>query len=377
MSEHSTGRSTLSGIPVGAAAPVTLSIEADRIAAIAPGGDDSVVLAPGLVDIHCHGGGGAEFGIGDTDCAASFHHRAGSTSVVASLVSASVDELLTRTAELRVGIDAGVLAGVHLEGPFLSHARCGAQNPDALVPPDADATRRLIEVGGGSVKMMTLAPELPGALEVIEALIDGGAVPAFGHTDAGESSTRAALAAVADRSVTPVFTHLFNGMPPVHHRSPGPALIGLGAAAAGSAFVELIGDGVHLADDTLIAATSAAGEHTVLISDSTAATGLGDGVYQLGSLAVQVTGRTSRLADGGSIAGSVSTLWDTVRHAIEVGINPALVFAAATVQPAQALAIDAGVLRVGGPADVLIMSRDYDLLEVWRNGRPLPAPGTI
>lgn len=371
-----TGRRTLSGIPVGASEPVTLTIEAERIAAIEPGGDRHLVLAPGLVDIHCHGGGGAEFGIGDPEQAASFHHRAGSTTVIASLVSAALSELAVRVEALRRPVEGGLLAGIHLEGPFLSHARCGAQNPNALVSPDPDATRHLLSVGGGGVKMMTIAPELPGALDVIAVLTDAGVVPAFGHTDATEQPIRDALDVVERGAASAVFTHLFNAMPPVHHRSPGPAMIGLAAAAAGKSFVELIGDGVHLADETLIAAISAARTHAVLISDSTAATGLGDGTFQLGALSVQVVGRTSRLVDGDSIAGSVSTLWDIVQGALAAGIDPVTVFAAATVQPARALGLDAGYLRVGGPADALVMSTDFELIEVWRRGRQLAAPMT-
>ncbi|PIE32379.1 MAG: N-acetylglucosamine-6-phosphate deacetylase [Ilumatobacter coccineus] len=366
---------TVSGTPIGADTPVTITIQDDRIVEITDGGDPSLRLAPGLVDTHCHGGGGHEFGIGDTAIAAGLHHRSGTTTVIASLVTATANDLSDRITHLVPSVADQTIGGIHLEGPFLSSHHCGAQDPAALADPSADLTRRWIDEGQGGIKMMTIAPELPGAGPTIAVLNDHEVRVALGHTAASADQVNAAIAAQRAQPTSLIATHLFNGMAPPHHRSPGAALACLAAGASDEMYVEIIADGIHLADATITATFAIAGDRVTLISDATPATGLGDGRFLLGRLEVEVEGRVSRLAGGGSIAGSVSTLFDTVRYAISAGVRPEQAFAAATTVPARSLGLDAGTLAVGSLADILVMTPDYDLVEVWRHGQQLdPLP---
>ncbi|MBY5160978.1 N-acetylglucosamine-6-phosphate deacetylase [Salsipaludibacter albus] len=367
--------SIVSGRPIGDDRPVTLDLEGGRIVGRRPGGDPEHVLAPGLVDVHCHGAGGHEFGVGDATEAAAFHHRAGSTSVVASLVSTDADTLAGRIAGLAPLVADRTLAGIHLEGPFLAPAQKGAHDPTALRHPDPDVAVTWTRLAGDGPCMVTLAPELAGGDATIDALLERGVVVALGHTDADGETIGSALARVASTGTIPVVTHLFNGMPDFHHRDAGPAMAALRAARRGDAWVELIADGHHLDDATIAGVVELAGDHVLLVSDATGATGLGDGLHRLGSLQVRVTGTTSRLVDGDSLAGSVTPLLGCVRRAVAAGVDVATAFAAATSHPAAALGLhDVGSLAVGDRADVLVLDDDLDLVRVWRDGRVLEPP---
>jgi N-acetylglucosamine-6-phosphate deacetylase len=216
-----------------------------------------LTLLPGLVDIHCHGGNGGEFGP-DADSArtaAAHHHSRGSTTVIGSLVSAPAQTLLDGARALGELVRGGELAGIHLEGPFLSTVRCGAQNPAALIDADLALVAALAEAAGeGSFAHMTWAPERPGGQDVPAALAAVGAVGSLGHTDADYDDAAHALESVAAqgaRGGLPLTTHLFNGMPPLLSRAPGPVGAAIAAAARGEAVVELIADGVHLDGGTV------------------------------------------------------------------------------------------------------------------------------
>ncbi len=362
---------TVSGVPIGADEPVTIHFEAGRILRVVRGGDSEMRLAPGLVDIHCHGGGGHEFGDGNAELAASFHHRAGTTSVVASLLAAEKDALIERTNRLRRHVGDRTLAGIHLEGPFLSPTYRGAQDPTALSPPDWK-TFEAITATPIRPMMMTIAPDVIDPEQAARALAGKGIVMALGHTGANARQMLTALEIAASFGMIPVVTHLYNGMPPIHHRNPGPAMASLEAASASRAWIELIADGVHVDADMLRSTISLVGRAVVLVSDATAATGLGDGEFSLGSASTIVRGRTSTLASDGSIAGSVIPLFQGVQYAIESGIPPAVAFAAATAHPARALGLrEVGTLEPGNHGDVLVLSRDHELVEVWRSGRRL------
>ena len=241
--------------------------------------------------MHVHGGGGASFTEGgprDARRAAAFHRAHGTTRIVASLVTAPVDELERRVAMLAALADEGVIDGIHLEGPFLSAARCGAQNPRYLTAPDVAAFRRLHAAARGWLKMITIAPELPGALDVIRAATAAGVIAAAGHTDASAEVTAEAVAAGISHA-----THLFNGMRPLAHRDPGP----VGALLDSQVTCEVVADGVHLHDTVIRLAARAAGPgNLVLITDAMAAAGMPDGTYRLGELAVTVTAGVARLA---------------------------------------------------------------------------------
>lgn len=340
---------------------------------------DRLVL-PGLVDLHDHGGGGASFPdattLEDVRTAVDEHRAHGTRHLVASLVTASPQTLRERVALLADAADEGLIAGIHLEGPFLSVARCGAQDPDLIIDGDAALTRELLELGRGHVVTMTVAPETPGLLDedgVLAALVEGGALPSWGHTDADTTTTRTAIeAGVAAlrrhgeraRSVRATVTHLFNGMPPAHHRDPGPVPAALAAAANGQVVVELVADGTHLAPELVREVFALVGAGNIaLITDAMAAAGMPDGVYQLGSQRVSVADGVARLADGGSIAGGTAHLLDVVRTTVAGGVPLHEAVLSASLVPAEVIGHSElgrafGALRPGYQADLLITDRD-------------------
>jgi N-acetylglucosamine-6-phosphate deacetylase len=349
------------------------------------------VVLPGLVDLHDHGGGGASFPDSqDADAArvaVREHLRHGTTSLVASLVTAPRDVLLARVTVLAELADAGEIAGIHLEGPFLSGARCGAQNPDDMLLGDPDLVRELAAAARGHLVTMTVAPEVPGVQGVggvIDALVEAGAVPSIGHTDAhwtttteGIASGRAALvrAGAAARSGRVTATHLFNGMRPLHHRDPGPIAACLAAAARGELVVELVGDGTHLDPGTVATVFDLVGADSVaLVTDAMAAAGMPDGEYQLGPMAVVVAHGVARLADpqnpdGGAIAGGTAHLLDVVRCTVEAGVPLVDAVRAASLTPASVLGrADVGALEAGRRADVVVTDGDLRVVEVVRAG---------
>lgn len=305
-----------------------------------------------LVDLHCHGALGHEFGgdLAGSSAAAAHHHAAGVGSVVASLVSGTPDALVGQVATLAPLVASGELAGIHLEGPFLSHERRGAHDPSVLTDPDLALVETLVatcaEAGvPKALVQWTFAPERTGSGELVAALARHGILPAVGHTDATAAIVSSTLASIADAcGRPPLVTHLFNGMPPFHHRAGGPVAAALASAARGECIVELIADGVHLAPDVVRMVFETVGpQHIALVSDAMAATGLGDGNYLIGTLEVDVADGVARLADGGSgkgsIAGSTSTLADCVRWAVDVaGLPEADVLTAASTTPATILA---------------------------------------
>ena len=337
---------------------------------------DGHTLLPGLVDLHCHGGAGGEFGAdpGSSRTAAAHHLRHGTTSLVGSLVSAPGPTLLDGVTAC-VGLVAdGTLAGIHLEGPFLSVARCGAQDPTALIDPDPVLVDALTDAGSGGVVQMTFAPERPGAEALVAQLAAAGVVPAVGHTDADAVTARAALDRVLElgpRGGRPLVTHVFNGMPPLHHRSPGPVAAALGSAGRGEAVLEVVGDGVHLAAETVRMLFETVGPDSLaLITDAMAASGMPEGRYSLGGREVVVDGRTARLAEGGSIAGGVATLLEVVRWCVmEAGISLTDAVRAASATPASVMGwSDVGSLAAGGRADLVVVDGDFEPVCVLRSG---------
>jgi N-acetylglucosamine-6-phosphate deacetylase len=316
-------------------------------------------VAPGFVDMHVHGGGGASFA-DDPAGAVNFHRAHGTTTTLASLVTAPLDSLVEQVASLRPLVESGVVAGIHLEGPFLAQARCGAHDPALLRAPEPDAVAALLDAGRGTVRMVTIAPELPGAAEAIRRIVGAGAVAAIGHTDAGLEAARAGLAAGAS-----VGTHLFNGMRPLHHREPGV----ITALLDSDAVVEVIADNVHVHPALFgWVMRRAAPGRVALITDAMPAVGLGDGDYLLGAQAVQVRDGVARLAGGGSIAGSTLTQDAALRNAVAAGVALGDAVSALTAVPARALGVDAGSLDAGRPADLVVMSTDLEVTAVMYHG---------
>ncbi|WP_022918251.1 N-acetylglucosamine-6-phosphate deacetylase [Ruania albidiflava] len=347
------------------------------------------LLLPGLVDVHNHGGGGASFPDADNraqaEQAVAEHRRHGTTRMLASLVTASEEVLLDRAQLLAGLVDAGEVEGVHAEGPFLAAARCGAQNPAFLRDGDPALVSALAEVLGGRLVTMTVAPDVPGAAAVIEALVGAGSLPSYGHTDAAAEVMRGAVHRGRDlmdgsgRRAT--VTHLCNGMPPMHHRAPGPVPVALAAAAAGDVVIELVADGVHLHPELVRDIFTLVGAQNIaLVTDAMAAAGMSDGRYRLGSLDVEVAGGVARLADGGSIAGGTAHLVDVVRTTVAGGVDLVAAVRSASLTPAEVIApvVDGapfGALRTGYRADVLVTDADLRVQAVWRDGQPVEGAG--
>lgn len=359
--------------PARVFAPGWLRLEQGLVADVGPGvpprtadldlGD--AIVVPGFVDVHVHGGGGASFDGGDPDAAATVaraHRAHGTTTMMASLVTDGLDGLARSTRELGRLVDDGLLAGVHLEGPWLSPMHAGAHEPTLLTVPTPAQVDRLLEAGAGHLRMVTLAPELPGGLAAIRQLSAAGVVAAVGHTDATYDQARAALDAGAN-----VGTHLFNAMRGLHHREPGPVAALLEHP---DAYVELVADGVHVHPAMLGLAAAAKPHLTSLVTDAMAAAASSDGDYLLGSLAVSVRDGVARLADSGAIAGSTLTLSAAVRYAVQVaGLSLVDAVRAATATPAAMLGLDrVGALRPGFHADLAVLDADLRVLRVMRRG---------
>jgi N-acetylglucosamine-6-phosphate deacetylase len=323
-------------------------------------------VVPGFVDIHVHGGAGADFSPGNDTAArqiVDLHRRHGTTTMVASLVTAGVDTLVTTLGSLADLVDEGVLAGIHLEGPFLSPARCGAHDPSLLRAPDPEVVDRLVAAGRGAIRMATLAPELPNAIDAVRRLVHAGVTVAIGHTDATYAQTRAGIDAGAT-----VGTHLFNAMRPLHHREPGPVPALLEDSRV---TVELICDGVHLHPAVVrMTARTACPDRVALVTDAMAAAGAGDGDFLLGGLAVRVTDGVARLADGDTIAGSTLTMDRAFRFVIDAGIGLDDAVRMASTTPARVLGIAnrVGTVAVGLDADLLILDETLRVRAVMTKG---------
>jgi N-acetylglucosamine-6-phosphate deacetylase len=339
--------------------PVILDVLATNRA-----GDD--IILPGFVDLHCHGGGGHTFTTGDAAAAraaAAFHRRHGTTTMLASLVSSPFELMRDATAAYAPLVADETIAGIHFEGPYLSGVRCGAQNPDFLREPSIDELTTLLKLGGDAIRMVSIAPELPGALAAIEYLVGAGVIAALGHTDATYEQTLAGVAAGAT-----VGTHLFNGMRPPHHREPGPVIALLEARTI---VCELIADGIHMHPGMLSFAAKAAGpDRSALVTDAMDAAGMPDGTYELGGQAVTVLDRVARLVRDGSIAGSTLTMDAALRQAIAAGIPLPDASAMASTTPARVLGIEdqVGALEAGLRADLVVLSADYRVKRVMRAG---------
>ncbi|GGT78145.1 N-acetylglucosamine-6-phosphate deacetylase [Actinomadura citrea] len=342
-------------------------------AAPGPGSGEVIDLAgrhvvPGFVDMHVHGGAGASYQLGRPDeahRAASFHLAHGTTTTMASLVTGDPEELAGAVEGLADLAADGVIAGVHLEGPYLAPSRCGAHDPALLRDPDPAEFRRIVRLGRGHVRMITLAPELPGALDLVREAVDAGVIAAVGHTDGTGRSARAAFDAGAR-----VATHLFNAMRPLHHREGGPVAAALNDPRV---TVELINDGVHV-DPAVARLVFAATPRVALITDAMAAAGMGDGDYRLGVMDVEVRDGRAVLAGGTSIAGSTITMADAFRRAVaDLGLPVERAAEAASLTPARALGIDArvGSLEPGKDADLVVLDDDLRVDWVMKRGRRL------
>lgn len=357
-------------LPDGSLAPGWVRLDDGLIAEVGTGDAGATpdlhapVLGPGFVDIHCHGGGGASFASTDfTEVAraAATHLRHGTTTLIASLVTAGTEQLAAQVTTLAEATEQGIVVGIHLEGPWLSPLHKGAHDPAHLRLPDPAELAVLLPAARGHLRMVTLAPELPGSEEVTAELVRAGVVVAVGHTDADEVQLRAAV----DRGAR-VVTHLCNAMRPIHHRSPGPVVEALGDDRL---TVEVIADGMHVHPTVLDLVGRSARSRVALVTDAMAAAGEGDGRYTLGSLEVTVEDGVAHLADGETIAGSTLTMDRAVQTAVDAGWSLATTLRAATQVPAHALGLPAGEVEVGRPADLVALDDDLAVTAVLRRGK--------
>ncbi|HEX2286672.1 MAG TPA: N-acetylglucosamine-6-phosphate deacetylase [Mycobacterium sp.] len=329
----------------------------------------AVTVVPGFVDTHVHGGGGANFSTAshaDTSSAVALHRRHGTTTLIASLVTAGPGELLRQVRDLSDDVRAGVIAGIHLEGPWLSANRCGAHQPSLMRDPDPAEIDRVLDAGAGAIRMITLAPERHGALTAIRQIVGAGVVAAVGHTDATYEQTRAAIEAGAT-----VGTHLFNAMRPIDRREPGPVIALLEDSRV---TVELIADGVHV-DAALHRHVhrSVGPDRVSLVTDAIAAAGIGDGRYRLGPVEVDVVDGVARVAGTHTIAGSTATMDRQFRFSVTHSGFPrdeamAAAVRQASINPARALGLPCAGLVPGAAADLVVLDSDLAVTGVLRRG---------
>lgn len=330
----------------------------DATAVAGPG----ALLTPGFIDIHGHGGAGASFddGVDAIRTARALHRAHGTTRAVVSLVTAPLDELARSVAAIAdlMQTDADIL-GSHLEGPFLDPGHHGAHEPSLLREPHPDDVDRLLGAGRGTIRQVTIAPELPGGIEAIRRIVATGAAAAVGHTDAD-----AAVAAEAFAAGASLLTHAFNAMPGIHHRAPGPVLA---AAADHRVILEAIADDVHLDPHVVKLVFDAAPGRVALITDAMAAAGSADGRYDLGAVRVVVEDGIARTVDTGAIAGSTLTQDEALRRTVAAGVSLTDAVRALTETPAAAVGVadEVGALQPGMLADAVLLDADLRIARVW------------
>ncbi|WP_369213506.1 N-acetylglucosamine-6-phosphate deacetylase [Streptomyces flavofungini] len=365
-------------LPTGTVPAGRVIVDGTRIAGSAPEGAETVDLSghwlvPGFVDIHNHGGGGASFTSGTVDDVLKgvhTHRLHGTTTVVASTVTGEMDFLAQRAGLLSELAEQGEIAGIHFEGPFISPCRKGAHSENLLRHPDPADVRKLIDAARGQARMLTLATELPGGIDSVRLLAEHGVIAAIGHTDATYEQTVEAIDAGAT-----VATHLYNAMPALGHRAPGPIAALLEDERI---TVELINDGTHLHPAAFELAFHHAGaDRVALITDAMDAAGFGDGRYMLGPLEVEVKDSVARLVDGGSIAGSTLTQDRAFKRSVTVdGLSVEDTVRALSANPARLLGMydRIGSLEPGKDADLVVLDEGFGLKGVMRKGEWVVAP---
>lgn len=371
--------------PDGELTPGWLSLGGGRVVALGSGrppadrpridlGDRT--CAPGFVDLHVHGGAGAQVNADSATAAraavgriAAFHLVHGTTALLPTTVSDTPERTLATVAGAAAAVDdagAARVLGVHLEGPWLSPERAGAQDPGALRPIDATEVERLLQAARGRLRIVTLAPELPGAEQLIERLVAADVIVSIGHTEADYEVARRAVRLGARH-----FTHLFNAMPPLSHRRPGPVGVALTET---DVVVELIADGHHV-DPAMLAIAFDQARQPILVTDASAAAGLPEGTgARLGRLDVVVAaGAVTLAADRGTLAGSALTMDAAVRTMVgRAGVGLAAAIKAASTTPAEAIGRpDLGRLQAGAPADLVVLDENLEVAATLVDGRAL------
>lgn len=322
----------------------------------------SGTLIPGFVDIHSHGGGGfyfSDINIDSVKRARATHLAHGSTTMLASLVTEPIGILEEQIRRLAPLVDDGIFAGIHLEGPYLSQARCGAHQPSLLRAPELDELGALLDTAGDTVTMVTLAPELDGGIDAVSYLHSRGVTVALGHSQADAAVTEQAIAAGAA-----LITHYSNGMP---KPADGSGTIASAALEKADFPIELILDGVHVSDEILNHVKAFGSDRFILVTDAMSAAGAGDGKYAIGALPVTVSDGVARLDSNGSLAGSTLTMDVAFRNYFNSGATIVQCVHAASTLPAATVGLhDVGSITVGKKADLLEVSADlqFAIIEV-------------
>lgn len=327
----------------------------------------SGTVIPGFVDIHSHGGGGYYFSdpnLENVKRAREVHRMHGTTSLVASLVTEPIGIIEEQVRRLAPLVDAGLFAGIHLEGPYLAEARCGAHDPSLLRDPAIDELGSILDGAADTISMVTLAPERDGGIEATQYLSSRGVKVALGHSQADGETTEKALAAGAS-----LITHFSNGMPkPID----GEGTIASVALAHKHLPLEIILDGVHISSDTLDLVKDSGDNRIILITDAMSAAGAGDGAFTIGSLAVTVKDGIARLDSNGSLAGSTLTMDIAFKNLFQSGSTLIECVHATSTLPARTLGLnDVGSIEVGKRADLLDLLADLQvkIIEVSSQSR--------
>ena len=336
---------------------------------------DSTAI-PGFLDVHIHGAGGRDVMEGDQSALSTITGRLaayGTTSLLATTVTAGADETCRAIEEISKYVSTqyqtndarAEILGIHFEGPFLSKERRGVHPTEFLQLPSAELLQRFLQAASGNARILTIAPELLGAMPCIDAARSLGMVVSIGHTDATYEQARAAIAHGAHHA-----THVYNAMRPFTHRDPG--VIGA-VLTTQEVTAELIADGVHVDEIAMKVLLQAKGaEGVILISDGISATGMPDGTYRLGGLEVTVSGGVCRNSEG-KLAGSTLTLDRALRNIVKLGIPFADAVGMLTLNPATLLGIEfkKGALRTGADADIVLLNKSLEIVKVWVRGAPV------
>jgi N-acetylglucosamine-6-phosphate deacetylase len=338
-----------------------------------------MTVVPGFVDVHIHGAGGhdvMEANPAALDCITSTVARHGTTSILATTVTAPVDETCQslegiaqyirshETQSENAGLAAEIL-GIHLEGPFIAKARRGVHPPDAIARPSIEILDKFRAASDGLIRIITVAPEIPGALKLITVAAANGIVAAIGHTDADYEQARAAIQAGARHAV-----HFYNAMRPFTHRDPG--VIGA-ILTEPDVTAEVIADGIHVAGPAIQVLLGTKGFDTVLLaSDGTAATGMPDGKFRLGTIEVTVKDGVCRNSEG-NLAGSTLTLDRALRYIVALGVPLIDAVRMATILPARRLGLAGkkGIIAIGADADLVVLTPDLRVAGVMTRGAGL------
>lgn len=347
---------------------------------IPPGAKDFVAsgmtVVPGFVDVHIHGAGGHD--VMEADAAAldritATVARFGTTSIVATTVTAPVEATCKSLEGIAQYIRAhesaadnsrfgAEILGIHLEGPFISTVRRGVHPVESIAEPSVETLEKFRAAADGLIRILTIAPEIPGALKLIAAALKDGMVVAIGHTDADYAQARAAIDAGARHAV-----HVYNAMRPFSHRDPGVISAVLTDA---DVTAEIIADGVHVAGPAIQVLLGTKGFDTVLlVSDGTSATGMRDGNYKLGNFDVVVKDGVVRNSEG-KLAGSTLTLDRALRYIVELGVPLVDAVRMATILPARRLGLAGkkGIIAVGADADLVVLTPDLHVAGVMTRG---------